>query len=309
MVTDGVDLGLVLPVHGALRGRSFLLATSLAHIKFPWQGAPGVGSGETQWFWGAHGAYLRGGAHPHPRKPQRGRPGGHHAASGMGGPPPRCGPGPPPPLHPPSPPPVAPGHPPPSLGHRRCLPGPPLPPPPHQEGAGQRQGKGKGHQGAHRQEGTEGPQVRAATRRERAPAATPHGGRKPPKNQDGAGTGTKTRRTRAPRRAPRPTPRKGTPQRGDQRRPSPTKHPNTHHRSKHRTPYGTHQRTPTGHRKPHGERGAHLQGEYGPHPQRKPQGTPPHGAPPRPHHQATTPTRHQKRTKPRPRHPRLRTPR
>ena len=28
MVTDGVDLGLVLPVHGALRGRSFLLAMS-----------------------------------------------------------------------------------------------------------------------------------------------------------------------------------------------------------------------------------------------------------------------------------------
>ena len=51
MVTDGVDLGLVLPVHGALRGRSFFLATSLAHINFRWQGAPGVGSGKTQWFW------------------------------------------------------------------------------------------------------------------------------------------------------------------------------------------------------------------------------------------------------------------
>ena len=51
MVMDGVDPGLVLPVHGALRGRSFFLATSLAHIHFPWQGAPGVGSGETQWFW------------------------------------------------------------------------------------------------------------------------------------------------------------------------------------------------------------------------------------------------------------------
>ena len=45
----------------------------------------------------------------------------------------------------------------------------------------------------------------------------------------------------------------------------------------------------TGHRKPHGERRAHLHGENGPHPQRKPQGTPPHGAPPRPHRQATTP--------------------
>ena len=50
MVTDGLDLRLVLPVHGALRGLFFFLATSLAHIHFPWQGAPGVGSGETQWF-------------------------------------------------------------------------------------------------------------------------------------------------------------------------------------------------------------------------------------------------------------------
>ena len=51
MVTDGVDLGLVLPVHGALRGRSFLLAMSRTQMYFPWQGAPGVGIGETQWFW------------------------------------------------------------------------------------------------------------------------------------------------------------------------------------------------------------------------------------------------------------------
>ena len=51
MVTDGVDLGLVLPVHWALRGRSFLLAMSRTHMYFPWQGAPGVGSGEAQWFW------------------------------------------------------------------------------------------------------------------------------------------------------------------------------------------------------------------------------------------------------------------
>ena len=29
MVTDDVDLGLVLPVHGVLRGRSFFLATPL----------------------------------------------------------------------------------------------------------------------------------------------------------------------------------------------------------------------------------------------------------------------------------------
>ena len=85
--------------------------------------------------------------------------------------------------------------------------------------------------------------------------------------------------------------------RGNQRRPTPTERrrtprgapPNTHCRSKHRTPYGSHQRTPTSHRKPHGEWRAHLHGENGPHPQRKPQGTPPHSAPPRPHRQATTP--------------------
>ena len=115
----------------------------------------------------------------------------------------------------------------------------------------------------------------------------------------GAGNHPRTRkgRERGPRhggkghhgRHHEPTPRKGTPRRGDQRRPSPTKHPNTHHRSKHRTLCRSHQRTPTGHRKPHGERRAHLHGENGPHPQRKPQGTPPHGAPPRPQRQATTP--------------------
>ena len=201
-----------------------------------------------------------------------------------------------PPLHPTSPPPVAPGHPPPGLGRRRPLPTPPLPMPPHQDGEGQGQGKGKGHQGALRQEGTEGPQVRAGTHRDRTPEETPHGGRKPPKNQEGGGAGTKARRKRAPRQAPRPTPRKGIPRRGDQRRPTPTKHPttpgdappNTHHRGKHRPPCGSHQRTPTSHRKPHGEWRAHLHGENGPHPQRKPQGTPPHGAPPRPHRQATT---------------------
>ena len=86
------------------------------------------------------------------------------------------------------------------------------------------------------------------------------------------------------------------PRQGDQRRPTPTKRPttpegappNTHRRSKHRTPYGSHQRTPISHRKPHGEWRAHLHGENGPDPQRKPQGTPSHGAPPLPHRQATT---------------------
>ena len=48
--------------------------------------------------------------------------------------------------------------------------------------------------------------MRAGTRRDRAPEATPHRGRTPPKNQERAGTGTKTRRKRAPRQVPRPTP-------------------------------------------------------------------------------------------------------
>ena len=131
--------------------------------------------------------------------------------------------------------------------------------------------------------------MRAGTHRDRAPEETPHGGRKPSRNQEGAGAGTKARRKRAPWQTPRPTPRKGIPRRGDQRRPIPIDRrttpggapPNTHRRSKHRTPYGSHKRTPTSHRKPHGECRAH--------PQRKPQGTPPHGAPPRPHRQAMTP--------------------
>ena len=69
--------------------------------------------------------------------------------------------------------------------------------------------------------------MRAGTHRDRTPEETPQGGRKPPKNQEGAGAGTKARRKRAPRQAPRPTPRKGIPRRGDQRRPTPTKHPTT----------------------------------------------------------------------------------
>ena len=141
------------------------------------------------------------------------------------------------------------------------------------------------------------PQVRAGTHRDGAPVETPHGGRKPPKNQEGAGTGTEARRKRAPRQTPRPTPRKGIPGRGVQRRPTPTERrttpggapANTHRRSKHRTPYRSLQRTPTSHRKPHGGWRAHLHGENEPDPQRRPQGTPPHGAPPHPHRQATTP--------------------
>ena len=107
-------------------------------------GAPPLGEmgrGSEKGRRGAHGAHLRGDAHPHPRRTQRRRPGGHHAASGMGGPPPRCGPGPPSPLHLPSPPPMAPGHPTPGLGHRRPL---PTPPPPHQEGGRTRARGGQG---------------------------------------------------------------------------------------------------------------------------------------------------------------------
>ena len=51
MVADGADLGAVLPVLGALRGRSFFLVTSRTHIHVRWQGATGVGTGEAQWFW------------------------------------------------------------------------------------------------------------------------------------------------------------------------------------------------------------------------------------------------------------------
>ena len=184
----------------------------------------------------------------------------------------------------------------PGLGHWRPLPIPPLLPPPHQEGEGQGQVEGKGYQGALRQEGTEKPQMGAGTHRDRAPGETPHGGRKPPNNQEGAGAGTKARRKRAPRQTPRTTPRKGIPRQGDQRRPTLIERrttpggaaPNTHRRSKHRASYGSHKRTRTSYQKPHGEERAHLHRENGPHPQRKPQGTPPHGAPPCPHGQATT---------------------
>ena len=61
--------------------------------------------------------------------------------------------------------------------------------------------------------------------------------------------------------------------------------PNTHRRNKNRTPYGSHQRAPASHRKPHEGWRAHRHRENGPHPQKKPQGTPPRGAPPRPHRQ------------------------
>ena len=67
--------------------------------------------------------------------------------------------------------------------------------------------------------------MRAGTRRDRTPEATPHGGRKPPKNQEGVGAGTKTRRKRAPRQAPRPTPGRAHLDRGTSAAPPPTDTP------------------------------------------------------------------------------------
>ena len=99
--------------------------------------------------------------------------------------------------------------------------------------------------------------MRAGTHRDRAPEGTQHGGRKPPKNQEGAGAGTEAQRKRAPRQTPRPTPRKGIPRQGDQRRPTPTQTP---HDSRGRTSQHAPTKqasdavriTPTSHRKPHG---------------------------------------------------------
>ena len=123
---------------------------------------------------------------------------------------------------------------------------------------------------------------------------------------------------RAPRQAPRPTPRKGIQRRRDSAPLPPanatrlpgTHTPNTHRPSKKRTPYGSHQPTPTSHRKSHRGWRAHLHGENGLQPHRKPQGTPPRGAPPRPYHLTTRPPqgpphRHQKRRKARPQKPGL----
>ena len=47
--------------------------------------------------------------------------------------------------------------------------------------------------------------MRAGTHRDRAPEETQHGGRKPPKNQEGAGAGTEAQRKRARRQTPRLT--------------------------------------------------------------------------------------------------------
>ena len=161
--------------------------------------------------------------------------------------------------------------------------------------------------------------MRAGTHRDRAPEETPHGGSKPPKNQEGAGAGTKARKGRAPRQTPRPTPRKGIPRRGDQRCPNPTERrttpggapPNTHRRSKHQKPYGSHQRTPTSHRKPHGNGGHTYTGRTGHNhrgSRRKRRRTAHHHALTtrrRPRPPQGPPHRHRKRTKARPQRPGL----
>ena len=105
--------------------------------------------------------------------------------------------------------------------------GPPTPPPHHHHtGKGKCTGKGrardrKGHSGKGPQRG---PKRRAGAHRDTAPEATQRGGRKLPKDKEGAGVGTEAQRKRTPRQAPRPTPRKGIPRHRDQRRPTPSEH-------------------------------------------------------------------------------------
>ena len=154
-------------------------------------------------------------------------------------------------------------------------PGPSAPPPqPATTTPGRGKTRARGGQGtprALRQEGTEVPQVRADTHRDRAPEETPHGGRKPPKNQEGAGAGTEARRKRAPRQTPGSTPRKGIPRRGDQRRRTPTERrttpggapPNTHRRSKHQKPYRSPSAHPPATRNHTGDRGHTYTGRTG----------------------------------------------
>ena len=89
------------------------------------------------------------------------------------------------------------------------------PPTPHHHHTGKGKGTGKwrardrkGHSGKGAQKGLK---WGAGAHRDRAPEATQRGGRKPPKGQEGAGTGTEARRKRTPRRAPGATRRKGIP--------------------------------------------------------------------------------------------------
>ena len=170
---------------------------------------------------------------------------------------------------------------------------PPTLPPPHREGEGHGQGEGKGQQGTLRQGGTE----------EQAPIRTGH------RDRQNVGAANHPRTMKGQERGPR---HRGRGHHGRRRDPHPgganhdggtsaappgayvvrlpgTHTPNTRPRSKNLTPYGSHQRTPTSHRKPHGGWRAHLHEKNGLHPERKPQGTPPCSAPPRPQRQTTTP--------------------
>ena len=237
-------------------------------------GDVGRGSGKARR--GANGAHLRGGPHPHPCQPLRGHPGGHHAAGGMGGSPPRRGPGPPPPLHPPSPPPMAPGHPPPGLGHRR-------PPPksttttPGGERARARVGQGTERDTQARGHGR-------APSEGQAPIGTGHlkqhnvGAENHPTARKGQEWGP--RRRERGHHGKHQDPNAGrayhdggtsaAPPPADAAQPPGADAPNTRRRSTNRTAYGSHQHTPSSHQKPHRGWRAHLQRENGLHAQRKP---------------------------------------
>ena len=257
-------------------------------------GEVGRGSGKARR--GAHGANLRGDPHLHPRQPQGGRPGGHHAAGGMGGPPPGRGPGPPP----------LPTFPEPSANGSRppdSRPGPSAPPlHPTTTTTGRERARARGEEGTERKTPARG---HGRAQRDRQPTiGTEHrerhnvGAGNHPRARKGEGTGTGPQRKRTPRRAPGPTHKKGIPRRRDQRPATPS--------GRHTTPWG---RTPpthaaearigrhtdhTGTRLPAtgnhtGDGGHTYTGRTGHSPKRKPPGTPPRSPPPRPHRQATTP--------------------
>ena len=225
-----------------------------------------------------------------PADPNEAPPGGHHAASGTRDPPPRRGPGPPPPPTPPKPS---------TNGSRPPTPGPgPSAPPPHPTptASGRGRARARGGQGAARDTQARGAEGQS-------PIETGHskrhnvGAGNDPRTRKGQERGTRHRGRGHHGRRRDPHQGRAYHDGGTSAAPPPAKAaqlpgthtPNTHRRSKKRTPYGSHQPTPTSHWKPHRGWRAHLHGENGLHPRRKPQGTLPRGAPPRSHHQATTP--------------------
>ena len=90
---------------------------------------------------------------------------------------------------------------------------------------GQKEG---GHFASAKREGYSGkgarkrPRCQAGAHRDRAPGATHRGSTKPPKDQEGKGTGTGAQAKRTSRRAPGPTRRRGIPRRRNQRPPTPS---------------------------------------------------------------------------------------